>query len=159
MLQRKPKALGYFSAPVPAPRLAANQALLEYWTSKRGDDGLMAREDISPVDIARQLPGIFIAEETGGDFRFRLAGSDIEGWMQRKLTGVTLTEVFGPELGAKTASTYRSVVETGEPLVLVGNYVGDNLEHIEFEVLHLPIRFQCGTRGVFGGQFTGLQLI
>lgn len=111
------------------------------------------RADFDPLHLPRLLPGIFLTEPAGEDFRFRLAGSHVEGRMQRKLTGKTLSEVFGPELGRETAQIYRGVAEGCMPLTLRGHYVGDNLEHIDFEVLHLAIQFEDGQRGVIGGQF------
>ncbi|CDO61062.1 hypothetical protein BN1012_Phect2849 [Candidatus Phaeomarinobacter ectocarpi] len=153
MLQKKQETLGYSSGPVDAPSHASNQALLEYWENGRSAGAPLMRADFDPLHLPKLLPGIFLTEPAGEDFRFRLVGSHVEDRMQRKLTGKTLSEVFGPELGRETAQIYRGVAGGCTPLTLRGHYVGDNLEHIDFEVLHLAIQFEDGQRGVIGGQF------
>lgn len=153
MLQKKPETLGYSSGPVDAPSHVNNQALLAYWENARSAGQPLMRADFDPLHLPKLLPGIFLTEPAGSDFRFRLVGSHVENRMQRKLTGQTLSEVFGADLGRQTAELYRNVAVDCLPLTLRGHYVGDNLEHIDFEVLHLAIQFEDGLRGVLGGQF------
>lgn len=111
------------------------------------------RSDFDPLQLPKLLPCLFLAEPLDDDFRFRLVGSQVEERIHRVLTNRTLIEVYGSELGPKTIEKYRHVATTCAPLTLRGNYVGDNLEHIDFEVLHLAIQFEDGSRGVLGGQF------
>ena len=153
MLQKKPETLGYSSGPVDHPSHPSNQALLGYWEEKRSKGQPLMRADFDPLDVPRLLPALFLAEPAGDDFRFRLVDSQLEERIRRVLTNQTLTEVYGREYGPKTAKLYRDVTTTCEPLTLRGHYIGDNLEHIDFEVLHLAIQFDDGSRGVIGGQF------
>ncbi|MDW3099618.1 MAG: PAS domain-containing protein [Alphaproteobacteria bacterium] len=153
MLQKKPKTLGYSSGRVDAPSHMNNQALLAYWEEKRPEGQPLMRSDFDPLQLPKLLPCLFLAKPLGDDYQFRLVGSQIEERMRRALTNQTLTGVYGPDFGPKTVESYRHAATTCEPLTLRGNYVGDNLEHIDFEVLHLAIQFEDGSRGVIGGQF------
>lgn len=147
------RSLGYKTLPLPEPEHPLNRALLEYWERKRRPGGPLRRADLEPLDIPRVLPGIFIAEPVAGDYRFRLAGSEVEGRMHRKITGATLMELYGGDFGPRTIELYRQISTGTTPLTLRGHYKGDSFDHVEFECLHLPIEFDDGGRGVLGGQF------
>jgi len=153
MLQKKPETLGYSNAEVSAPEHPGNAELLAYWDSHRGPHDALKRADFNPLALPRLLPGVFLAEPADDDFRFRLVGSQIEDRMQRVLTGRSLTEIYGPQLGPQTAEIYRRVAAGNTPVTLRGHFVGDHLEHIDFEVMHLPMQFGDGGLGVLGGQF------
>ncbi len=153
MSQKKNEHLGYSSGTVDEPSHRGNVELLAYWEQHRLPGGPLLRAEFEPLDIPKLLPGIFIAEPRGDDFRFRLAGSDVEGRMHRAITGLTLTDVFGAEAGPPTIDVYRYTALGCAPFTLVGHYQGDNLEHVKFEVMHLPLQFKNGNLGVLGGQF------
>lgn len=153
MLQKKDKYLGYSSSLVNEPSHPCNIQLLTYWEQHRLPGGPLLRENFDPLDIPRILPGIFIVEPAGDDFRFRLAGSDMEGRMRRTIADMTLTEVFGSKMGPTSIEITGNASSGTEPVILQGHYMGDNLEHIKFEVMHLPLQFADGSRGVLGGQF------
>lgn len=147
------EALGYDSVPTAGAEHPLNRQLLAYWEKKRRSGGALLRADFEPLDLPRILPGLFIAEPVGDDFRFRLAGSDVEARMHRKVMGATLCELLGDRFAPRTIEIYRTVSLGDAPFVLRGHYLGDDLEHIDFEVLHLPMEFVSGIRGVLGGQF------
>ncbi len=156
MLQKKSEFLGYSNEEVAAPEHPNNQALAAYWDKQRAGAPALPRAALEPLDIPRLLPGIFLAEpcdDGAHDYRFRLAGSLVEERMRRKVTGKTLTELYGDKFGPQTIAIYDRIATTCTPLVLQGHFEGDNLEHIRFEVLHLPLEFANGARGILGGQF------
>jgi len=158
MLKVKSDFLGYSVRPVEAPRHENNAALIDYWMQKREPDGILRRCAFNPGDVPRLLPGIFMAEpfqapSGGDDFRYRLAGSNVEGRMRRPVMGKTVMEIYGDDFGPRTVELYRRIFESAAPLVLQGHFEGDNLEHIEFEAVHLPLLFDDGTKGILGSQF------
>ena len=152
MVQQRP-TLGYDSTLVEAPAHPRNRELLSYWERRRTPGGPILRARFEPLDVPRLLPGIFMAEPIGGDYRFRLAGTDVEARLRRRVSGATLMEIYGPEFGPRSIELYDRVSRSIEPVVTRGHYCGDCFDHVEFEVLHLPIRFDSGALGVLGGQF------
>lgn len=153
MLQSKSQFLGYHSDPVEQPEHKASRQVLDYWNAKRQENGPLRRVDLNPAEIAAALPGVFVAEKVDDTFRFRLVGSDVEARMRRVVTGMTLQEIYGEEIGAKTADMYADIIRTGKPLCLQGNFVGDNLEHARIESLMLPLEFESGSPGIVGTLF------
>ena len=153
MLQSKSQFLGYHSDPVEEPEHPGSRQLLAYWQEKRQENGPLRRSDLNPAEIAAALPGVFVAEEADDTFRFRLVGSDIEARMRRVVTGKTLQEIYGDDVGGRTAAMYADIIANGKPLCLQGNFVGDNLEHVRIESLMLPLIFDKGRPGIVGTVF------
>lgn len=147
------EALGYESVRMAEAEHPANRELLAYWERNRDPGRPLARSRFEPLAIPRILPGIFIAEPVDGQFRFRLAGSEVEARMRRHVTGKLVTELYSESYGGRVVELYRRVSEGVEPVVMRGHYKSEFLEHIEFEVLHLPLEFTSGACGVLGGQF------
>jgi len=75
--------------------------LAEYWLSKRAGRRMPSRTDIDPVEIPWALSRIFIADyqaETG-DYRYRVAGEEIEEVFRRftgsiSMRGITLRQAI-----------------------------------------------------------------
>ena len=78
---------------VPVPTLTLNHPglarLHAYWNERRGHAPMPARCDIDPTDIADLLKNIYLAEVEGDPprFRYRVAGTELEATVGRKLTG------------------------------------------------------------------------
>jgi hypothetical protein len=77
--------------------------LAEYWRSKRAGRPMPSRRDIDPLEIPWALSRIFLVDyEAGtGDYRYRVAGEDIEEVFRRftgsiSLRGVTLRQALPP---------------------------------------------------------------
>lgn len=153
MLKERTKTLDYTSGTVEEPGHPDNKALLSYWNRHRQERGALARSDFDPLHVPKQLPGLFLAEPVGTDFRFRLVGSQVEERIRRKLTGKTLSDIYADDLARQTADMYREVASSCTPKILRGHYVEETLKHIEFEALHMAIEFEDGSRGILGGQF------
>lgn len=153
MLKEKSETLDYTSGVVEEPGHPDNKALLSYWNKHRHQGGPLSRGTFDPLHIPMQLPGLFIAEPVGSDFRFRLVGSQVEERIRHKLTGKTLRDIYADDLARQTADMYREVATSCMPKILRGHYVEETLKHIEFEALHMAIEFENGSRGILGGQF------
>jgi|GEM_PF-6851428 len=125
-----------------------NQRLIELYDSKKPADGLPGRDDFDMLDLKDVITGLFIVEEVPEDeglIRYRLVGSEIE---QR--TGVEPTgrnpDMFGAALSAKLKDIYRRIWETGEKVMLRGHILGLGIEHIDYEMVFLPIMARDGKR-------------
>ena len=59
----------------PAP-ISFHLDLYRYWLKKRGSGAMPSRSDIDPADIPALLPYVSLVHKVGGEFRFRLVGSD-----------------------------------------------------------------------------------
>jgi hypothetical protein len=77
-----------------ASALALNELFppaLHYWQAIKGDR-LPSRHDIDPIDIPDLLANIMLLDvlESGKDFRYRLAGTEIERNFGAPIKGLTL---------------------------------------------------------------------
>jgi hypothetical protein len=80
---------------LPADRLtSSHQSVLRYWNERRGDRPAAARASIDPCDLRGALPQILLWEIDGaGEYRCRLAGTEIDRTLGRGLTGATLGNI------------------------------------------------------------------
>jgi hypothetical protein len=90
----------------------------EYWVSVAPPDRLPGRQHIRPEDLVPVLPLLWMVDVSRNPlrFRYRLAGTHVEGSVKRKLTGRWLDEVQ-PEVVSNPIAydRYRFVAETGRP--------------------------------------------
>jgi hypothetical protein len=136
------------------PDHPANKWLVEYWSSRRGSDGIALRADMSFSDLKLLLPGFFVVEpvEDGNDFVFRLAGTEIEERLSLRITGRRFTECYGRNAD-DAIRFYRRVLSDPKPFVLRGNFLGRGIEYADFEAVHMAVRSQSGTMQVCGTMF------
>ena len=127
---------------------------MAYWDLKRTGNDLPRRDAIRPQDLAPLLPNLFIAEPTGGSWRYRLGGTELAFRSKIEWTGKTLDEVYEPDTAIQAKRLYDSVAERRIPTCVRGCYLGLRIERAVFEAIHLPI-FSPDRQSVliFGGVF------
>jgi hypothetical protein len=97
----------------------------DYWRNKRGARAMPGRRDIVPTDMKQHLPHILLADviDGGRDFRYRLVGSQLQGYFTANPTGTLMSETlaaFGAETVAQTLAVYRNVVQRRAPMRVRG---------------------------------------
>lgn len=85
---------------LPLERLTdKHRRLLSYWQSKRGRYDIPCRSDIDPCDIGPVLPNIMLWDILAdGDYRCRLAGTEVCHHLIGKMQGVLLSDIPCPLL-------------------------------------------------------------
>lgn len=144
---------------VPEPQHPANRALVEYYDSKSGSDGLVGRGDIRPAELATLLPGMFMAEpvDGGADMLFRLIGTEIEERTGLSATGRRLTEVYPKGAADDFLAFYRRVISGLERITIQGRLFGIGIDHALFECTLLPVRARDGKSVMVVGGFFDLK--
>jgi hypothetical protein len=84
-------------------------ALLNYWSSKIGDETAPRRTSIDPLDIPRLLPNLLLWDVgSNNDYLCRLSGSEIDLSMGMPLKGHWLGEMKCPLIDAAMAEFHTS---------------------------------------------------
>lgn len=118
------------------------KAVLDYWEKKRAQRRLPSRADIDPQDLKPYLRHLFLIEVLGGgEFRYRLLGSEITERYGRNSTGKTVAEIYAglPALRDWLAGMLLAVTRTARPVLAWGPLSAVNQQHILSESLHLPL--------------------
>jgi len=113
-------------------------ALVRYWNQKRGDNAMPSRMQIDPVDIARLLPIVLIADIIGMDARLRLVGSETTSAYGKEMRGRFIREI---ELGAFTPAwveAFDKVAISRTPSYASGIFV-NGLQNSRIETVLLPL--------------------
>jgi len=123
-------------------------ALYRYWASKRGDRTMPARADIDPTEIPALLPIIVLIDIVGiGDYRYRLAGTEIVRNFGRDMTGKTFAEVLpGGAYAEYITGLVNDVVSTGRALYSEGVFTAEG--HIDRQVRRLALPLSADGRVV-----------
>src|SRR5882724_5804321 len=83
------------SGDLPAERLTASHLrVLHYWNRQRGDEAAPPRARIDPCDLRSDLPHVLLWEiEHIGEYRCRLAGTEVDRTLGCSLTGARLCDI------------------------------------------------------------------
>jgi hypothetical protein len=126
-------------------------AVVRYWNQRRGDNVMPSRIQIDPVDIARLLPIVFIAEIVGTDIRLRLVGSETTAAYGKDMRGRSIREI---ELGAFTPAwveAFGKVAGDGAPSFASGFFMAGS-QNCRIETVLLPLSDGNGNLShIFGG--------
>ena len=128
--------------PIATPQHPQSLALLEFWTSHRRGDRLLSRAALPCREIGPILPSIFVLEPLdaeGSDWRLRLIGTQLTGWLGFDPTGQAISELYQPDCVAGNAEVYRQVTTERAIHATQGRLCGFNRDFLELEILHLPI--------------------
>lgn len=129
-------------------------ALFRYWNRVRGGRDAPERADIEPGDIKTVLSETFILEETGGEGRFRLAGTRMCATFGRELRGTALTHLFADRDRRLAMRIAHGVFNRQAPALLHLTGESRTGRNAPFEMLVLPLggrRADCRAIGVLGG--------
>lgn len=145
----------YEARPVDAPIHPLNIFLWNYVLSRADEQGIANRRDINPVDLVKVMGGITIIEPVKGDhdFRYRLVGAANEQRMGIKLNGRRMSECYGARMAAEQIEFLYDMLQNRQPRVLVGRFLGLELEHAVFEVIYLVVRADSGDLQIMTGMF------
>ncbi len=116
--------------------------VLDYWELKRARRPLPSRADIDPQDLKPYLRHLFLIEVLGGgEFRYRLVGSEITERYGRNSTGKTVAEIYAgmPQLRDWLTGMLLAVTRMARPVLAWGPLSAINQQHILSESLHLPL--------------------
>jgi hypothetical protein len=92
--------------------------LLEHWRGLARDGDLPSAEAIDPTALVFILGWLMIIDPLagGGDFKYRLYGSNIAELTGRDLTGCKVSDSF-PDFAAFTSEVYRGVMQSRRPML------------------------------------------
>lgn len=124
--------------------------LYDYWLSKRIQNNLPCRTDISPADFPKLLPFISLidCERDTGRFRVRLAGTRLREVYDCEITGRYVDEF---DLGARQKywlTAYRQVADTAVPSQGVVRGPKESKDHLVQFWLRLPLAAKDGHVGM-----------
>jgi hypothetical protein len=120
------------------------RALRDYWEAKRGRRAMPGRRDFDPAEIPSLLPHVFMLDVLpgGGDFRFRLLGSEITRRYGRDSTGKTLRDVYAvtsPTMFDQLTRLMTAVVESRRPVLSRSSLAAVSKDFVAYEAIHLPL--------------------
>ena len=103
-------------------RQAELRQLHDYWLAKKGQRLAPARSDISPADMRKLLPHVFLLEVVGCPrrFKFRLAGTEVVERYGEELTGRFLDEIDLDEVGTEILGEYERATREAQRSVADG---------------------------------------
>lgn len=120
------------------------QALVAYWTKKKGDLPYLKRSAFDPMEIADLLGQIRIVEiEPDQVFRFRLYGSNATNPDRFDMTGKTTRDYQDKNFAELVTRHYSIVAEDGQPRCWHINATVSQGTYEYFRVV-LPFSY-CGT--------------
>ncbi|MEP0070364.1 PAS domain-containing protein [Pyruvatibacter sp.] len=125
-----------------------NQQLLASYEANRPDGGLPNRGSFDLIDLKDIAPGLLIVEQVPEDeglIRYRLIGSEIEERTKVAFTGKS-PEIFGQAMSEELRSIYRRIFANHRPVMLRGNLLGLGIEHVDYEMVFLPVMSRDDTR-------------
>lgn len=118
------------------------QLLIDHWTGlARAADvrgGIPERSGLNPEALGRRLPRVFVADWRDGQAILRLAGTGLEAFYRRPLSGESLTALWQPASGDMIGAAVGQAVREARPVVVVGLAPGDPA--VPVEMIVAPLR-------------------
>ncbi|MEX1155054.1 PAS domain-containing protein [Parvibaculum sp.] len=128
--------------PIAAPQHPQSLALLDFWTRHRQGNRLLSRAALPCREMSTLLPSVFVLEPLGpdgADWRLRLIGTQLTGWLGFDPTGKAISELYQPDCVADNAEVYRQVTSERIVHATQGRLCGINRDFLALEILHLPM--------------------
>ncbi|SIQ12582.1 hypothetical protein SAMN05880582_101834 [Rhizobium sp. RU20A] len=114
--------------------------LFHYWTSLRAAQRMPLRTQIDPAALSQQLPDLFILEAlTGGEHRFRLAGTRMCHLFGRELRHALFSSLWRDDQARQTDRTAQRILQTAVPIRFSAdsrNRLGDR---VRLEIALFPL--------------------
>lgn len=116
--------------------------LARYWYELAAvADGVPLRSSFDPAQVVDLLPRLVIAEHLGDhDFRYRLLGTEVDGFTKRRYTGRRTSEIDGHGPSNRIHAVFVAALETGRPVAMAMPYVGTSRFCRSVRQLSLPFR-------------------
>lgn len=116
--------------------------LAGYWYALAAEaGGVPPRVAFDPARVVDLLPRLVIAEHLGGhDFRYRLLGTEVDGFTKARYTGRRSSEIEGHGPGNRIHAVFVAALEGGQPFAMAMPYVGSSRFCRAVRQLSLPFR-------------------
>jgi hypothetical protein len=144
-------------APFRDPKFAAAidyepaRALYAVWSAAAGAKGVVDKQALMPPHIpARVMQSVFIHEETGGRFRCRLVGSELDHVTGSSGTGKFVDEILSGAALDSRLVLMRRCLDERRAVLFAGKLFAPNRAHVQTRRLLLPMQDNAGTRLVMG---------
>jgi hypothetical protein len=119
--------------------------LADYLAAKAPPGRLPGRQHIDPVEIPDLLPHLLLLDVLRDDeaaeprFRIRLAGTEVETFHGRGLTGLYADEAFAGPRAEPILASYREIARTGVASFRRSAVLTPGREHLLFERVMFPL--------------------
>jgi hypothetical protein len=127
----------------PLDRHPLFRRLADYLAAKAPPGRLPGRQHIDPVEIPDLLPHVLLLDvlRAGRELRFlvRLAGTEVEAFHGRGLTGRYADEAFSGPRSAPVLASYSEIARTAAPGFRRSTVVTPGREHLAFERMMFPL--------------------
>lgn len=118
------------------------QFLIDHWTglarSAGVRGGIPARSRLNPEALGRRLPRAFVADWREGRAVLRLAGTGLEAFYRRPLSGEHLTALWRSGSGDMIEAAVSQAMREARPVVVVGLAPGE--PDVPVEMVVAPLR-------------------
>ncbi|HVO02067.1 MAG TPA: PAS domain-containing protein [Candidatus Cybelea sp.] len=114
----------------------------DYWQSKRQGRRMPSRADLDPpLEVPQLVPSIILLDVLREplDFRYRLIGTKVRGYLMRDLTGRRMSEIDFQRPPSTIWSHQEWVVENREPRFMQPPYVGPHRDFMFIDAVILPL--------------------
>jgi hypothetical protein len=129
----------------PLDRHPLFRRLADYLAEKAPPGRLPGRQHIDPVELRDMLPHLLLLDVLRDDegaqpgFRVRLAGTEVETFHGRGLTGLTADEAFPGPRAEPILASYREIARTGVASFRRSSVLTPGREHLVFERMMFPL--------------------
>lgn len=122
------------------------QLLIDHWTglarAARVRGGIPERAHLNPEALGRRLPRVFVADWRDSQAVLRLAGTGLEAFYRRPLSGQSLGALWQPASGDMIDAAVGQAVREARPVVVVGLAPGE--PEVPVEMVIAPMRGPAG---------------
>jgi hypothetical protein len=141
---------------IDAPTQYGAQILVDHWRACVAGGGFVVGRDVPSRPLASVLRSLALYEPVEGmaDFRVRLAGTAFMRRFGRDVTGLKLSEIYGPPSLAIQRSNLAQVIASSEPFIWDVTVARDDRPFLRYEAVRLPVLSpDRKERWVMGGLF------
>jgi hypothetical protein len=112
-----------------------------YWQQRCADGRLMSRAALDPTELRDVLAHLFLIDvgASGNDFRFLIAGTEIEDRYGRSLRGVAVAETYRLVTRFDTSGQWAETAADGKPRYRSGPMGFPNSDVYTAERVMLPL--------------------
>jgi hypothetical protein len=138
----------------------SNTALLiDYWRSKKGAAGALARSKIDPAEIVRLLPRVFMAERWSGGYRLRLAGQMITDAHPSAKAGFDFLALWRADDRSALRRSLDRALATPAPVVIAAQAEAQGGQMIDLEIAFTPVAVDGEPASRFLGLYQSLGVV
>jgi hypothetical protein len=120
---------------------AQSRQLYADWKTRRRGRLFPARADFDPLELRYIIGNLSLLDVIRDPlrFRYRVHSTNMAEWLGYDLTGKDIDMSPKPGRGTEIKDHFARVVESGEPLARVHEWLGGNHRTLKHEALVLPL--------------------